>query len=395
MKAVVLSQALAARYGGAAVSEASLCSNLQKRCTTVVLCRKGALDPAFVGGFGLTGVKEVHPFEVLRLWRDPSHWLARTLSDCDILHVNGHWRWENILIALWCRRRGIPYLLQPRGMLWLGHRKVALKRLFNRLLGNRMVRGAARLVALSRFEIEQWKPYGVTEAQCVVQPNAVSGIEPPAAERPYAAPFFLYFGRLESRKNLQFLISAFARYVKDGGKADLLLVGPVERGYDRALARWARGLVVEARVKILPPVYTGKSDYLRHAIAVVYPAVGEPFGRVPFEALAVGGVPIVPIESGAAEYLRPFLANCLYPIADADALTACLRAVERRGTELDAGLAAAREWVRKELDWKPVTERVLGVYRDVLRDAEVLGGVLHEGEQLSQASALSTVSGFE
>ncbi len=384
MKVVVLSQALAARYGGAAVSEASLCSNLQKRCPTVVLCRKGHLDSAFVSGFGLTDVKEVHPFDVLRLWRDPSHWLARTLSDCDILHVNGHWRWENILIAFWCRRRRVPYLLQPRGMLWLGHRKVALKRLFNRVLGNRMVHGAARLIALSQFEVEQWKPYGVSESRCVVQPNAVSGLEPAGAERPYAAPFFLYVGRLESRKNLQFLITAFARYVKDGGKADLLLVGPVERGYDRQLTQWAKRLSVTSRVKVLAPVYgSGKSDYLRHAIAVIYPSVGEPFGRVPFEALAVGGVPIVPVESGAAEYLRPFLSMCLYPIEDADALTACLRAVERRDSEaLEAGLVAARAWVRATLDWTPIADRVHKIYEAVVEESLAHGEGVARGRDL-------------
>ncbi len=270
MKVVVLSQALAARYGGSAVSEVSLCSSLQRRCTTVVLCRKGRLDPAFTRSFGLTDVKEVDPFEVLRLWRDPSHWLARTLADADILHVNGHWRWENICIALWCLRRGIPYVLQPRGMLWVGHRKVALKRLFNRILGNRMVQGASRVIALSRFEIEQWEPYSVPEVRCVVQPNAVSGIEPAGSERPYAGPYFLYLGRLESRKNLSFLITAYARYVGDGGKADLLLVGPVERGYDQELRQAAAKCSVTGRVKILPPVYgAGVSDYLRHAVAVV------------------------------------------------------------------------------------------------------------------------------
>ena len=93
MKAIVVSHALTPQYGGPAVSEASLCAQLQKHCRTQVFCRKGALDADFVRGFGLTDVKEVHPRDVLRAWRDPSHWISRALDEADVLHVNGHWRW--------------------------------------------------------------------------------------------------------------------------------------------------------------------------------------------------------------------------------------------------------------------------------------------------------------
>lgn len=375
MKTVVLSQTLTPAAGGAAVSEASLCASLQTQCTTVVLCRKGAVDPAFVRGFGLTDVKEFTPLEVLNAWRDPQHWLCRLLQDADVLHVNGHWRWENILLAFWCERRGIPYVLHPRGMLWLGHRKVFLKKVFNRLLGNRMVQHAARLIALSQFEITQWTSYGVPSSRILVIPN---GIRPVAAQgKPPGMhfPYFLYFGRLESRKNLVFLVQAFTRYVQDGGRAKLLLVGPVERGYDVQLHRVIRRENLTSHVQILPPVYgQEKIALLNHATAVVYPSVGEPFGRVPFEALAAGSLPVVPVESGSAEYLEPYLPFSTYPIQDSHALLSCLRQIEQLSSEQRlAHLDRARGWVEKKLDWSLVTEQVLSVYRKVIAETDEAG----------------------
>src|SRR3954452_25493155 len=109
MKVIVASQALTPQYGGSAVSEASLCAELQKRCPTVILCRGRALDAAFARGFGLTDVKEATPWAVVRAWRDPQHWIARPLDDSDILRVNGHWKWEYILLASFAVRKGVPF----------------------------------------------------------------------------------------------------------------------------------------------------------------------------------------------------------------------------------------------------------------------------------------------
>lgn len=379
MKIVVLSQALTPTAGGSAVSEASLCASLQKRHPVLVLCRAGALDSAFVRGFGLTDVKQVHPREVLRAWRDPRHWLVQALSDADILHVNGHWRWENALLARFAAKQGIPYLLQPRGMLWLGHRRPWVKKAFNHLLGFETVRGASRVIALSEFEKSQWTAYGVDPARCEVLPNGIwdsapvsVGITTPRTGKKY----FLYLGRLESRKNLLFLVNAFSRYVRDGGEADLVLMGPSERGYDRRLRRAIRRQGLTDRVRLEAPCYAeAKQTWMRDALAVVYPSLGEAFGRVPFETLAAGGVPVVPRESGSAEYLEPVLPFCLYPVGDGDALLAVLRTIEHgRVPDLAQRLERIRTSLGKELHWDAITERLLRLYARVREEKPAVSG---------------------
>jgi glycosyltransferase involved in cell wall biosynthesis len=397
MKVIVVSQALNPQYGGSAVSEASLCGQLQTQCPTVVFCRSGALDAEFARGFGLTDVKEVHPFDVVRAWRDPSHWISRELDGADLLHINGHWRWENILLARLAQRKGVPFVLHPRGMLWLSHRKVRLKKLFNHYWGNWIVGHAQRLVALSRFEMEQWKPYGIDPARCEIIANGVPMPCSKPLEPILVPPFFLYFGRLESRKNLLFLVRAFAIYVRDGGSADLVFVGPAQRGYDAAISACARQEGISHRVRLLPPTYGDeKKTYLRQALAVIYPAVGEPFGRVPFETVSAGGIPLVPRQSGCAEYLAPLLPNSLYPIDDANALVCALRETERlTPAEREALLAPARLWIEQELNWKKVTQRVLRLYADVIHDSKHSRQPIHRVEHARDAGALGAVRVFE
>jgi glycosyltransferase involved in cell wall biosynthesis len=192
------------------------------------------------------------------------------------------------------------------------------------------------------------------------------------SEPPFTFPYFLYFGRLESRKNLVFLIEAFSRYRRDGGKGHLILMGPIERAYDKVLYRAIRREGLEAIVHLLAPVYgPDKTRYLKHSVAVIYPAVEEPFGRVPFESVAAGTFPLVPVESGSAEYLAPYLSGCLYPIEDKDALVSCMREIEQLSSvQRTKHLAAARSWVEKKLNWETVCAQVLGVYQSVLAESQ-------------------------
>jgi glycosyltransferase involved in cell wall biosynthesis len=105
---------------------------------------------------------------------------------------------------------------------------------------------------------------------------------------------------------------------------------------------------------------------LGQAVAVVYPCLDEPFGRVPFETLIAGSLPIVPQESGGAEYLNPVLPEAIYPTNDSDALAKRLLWAENLSEELRGKtLSAARDWVENNLDWKKISHRILELYSEV------------------------------
>jgi glycosyltransferase involved in cell wall biosynthesis len=134
-------------------------------------------------------------------------------------------------------------------------------------------------------------------------------------------PYVLYVGRLNVRKNLSRLISAFAA----ARLADfqLVLVGPSDaRNGD--LAAHAEGLGMHDRV-----TFTGRvadadlPALLRHASAFAYVSLEEGFGVPPLEAMAFG-IPVVcsdipalreTAEAGGALFAQPLdvdnIAECL------------------------------------------------------------------------------------
>ena len=150
--------------------------------------------------------------------------------------------------------------------------------------------------------LDRWP--GRDPASVVVAPNGVdegllraaAGPSDPDAERLTLArlgvsrPYVLYVGRLNVRKNLSRLISAFAA----ARLADfqLVLVGPSDAS-NGDLAAHAEGLGLRDRV-----TFTGRvadddlPALLRHASAFAYVSLEEGFGVPPLEAMAFG-IPVV------------------------------------------------------------------------------------------------------
>ena len=222
LRVLLITPGLTPKFGGSAFSESALASHLKSKCSLTVLCREGNTDEKFLSAAGLSEVKTYRPVEVLKAYFDSSHEISKQILASDILHINGHWRWENSFFAAIAERKNIPYVFHPRGMLVMNYRKIFLKRVFNWVMGNFLIKHAARIIALSQFEIGQFKLHPITEKQIAVIPN---GITPPSSMPSYRLNFpekyFLYFGRIEARKNLLFLVNAFAKYVAQGGKSNL------------------------------------------------------------------------------------------------------------------------------------------------------------------------------
>jgi len=373
LKLLFFSSGLAPEYGGAAISEASLCKALEKDAEVQIVCRQDRWNRKFVRDFGLNTPKEFSPKDFYSCWRSASHPLRDWFESTDLIHLNGHWRWEYYFVSLIADELSIPYVLHPRGMMLVGGRKYHLKRVFNFLMGNQLVKKAQKLIALSEFETEQLRRYSFDQDKVQVIPNGVCGLFPNEEnlENVDLSDHFLYFGRLEHRKNLLFLLDAYAQYLRKGGQKKLRLKGPIEHGYEQLIHRKVEELAISHHVSLLAPCYgMDKWRQLAQAVAVIYPCLDEPFGRVPFETLLSGGLPILPEESGGAEYLKSLISPAIYPTHSMDGL--CERLFWAENLTINARatlLSSAKDWVRKELDWARVSERVQKTYREALAQA--------------------------
>lgn len=359
MKILFVCSGLNARYGGPAESESALLNGLANQCKLTILCRRNLLDPRFAKQKGLERVRAFTVLDMLLAFFSLGA-IPSLFRDVSVVHLNGHWRWEYFIFARFARRSNACLYLHPRGMMWVGHRKVGLKKLFNKLIGQKLVDSAEKILVLSEFEKRHLTAYVGAVAKAEVVPNPVSVPEIPRKSAQQHK--FVYFGRLEARKNLVFLVRAYDLYQRNGGTLGLDLIGPIERSYDAVLKREIKKLRLQG-VRIVAPIFgQEKWDALRNAKGVIYPAIEEPFGRVPFEAASVGSCPIVPDESGCAEYLRPYTSFAIYDHKRPDDLARVMEYLDKNGADV-AALDALSQWIRNHLNVRAVSQRVWEIYR--------------------------------
>ena len=140
----------------------------------------------------------------------------------DVVHLMNHWTLLNAMVYRAARRAGRPYVVCPAGALQIYGHSYGLKTLYNRFIGNRIVRNAAACAAIADNEIDQFRRYGVADDRIALIPNGVDpkefrGADPEAFRRKFSigrAPFILFMGRLNPIKGPDLLLRAFSRVSK-------------------------------------------------------------------------------------------------------------------------------------------------------------------------------------
>ena len=129
-------------------------------------------------------------------------------------------------------------------------------------------------------------------------------------------PFLLYIGRLQERKNLRRLLSAYARLRKQGAEEKLVLVGKKD---------WTSGGNIQMHVNSLElensVIFTGyvpSADlpfFYNAAEAFVYPSVFEGFGLPVIEAMACG-LPVLTSYGSSLEEVAGDAALLVDPMSE-------------------------------------------------------------------------------
>jgi glycosyltransferase involved in cell wall biosynthesis len=235
------------------------------------------------------------------------------LHSFDLVHIYGFYDLLGPVVAFFCRRHGIPYVIEPLGMYRPIARSLRLKRMFHRFVGSDLVRGARFVIATSEQERKELVDGGVKDLCVVIRRN---GIEVPEniPERgtfrlqwgiPIDMKIILFFGRLVSKKSPDLLLNAFAQWCQGRSCVkDVMLVfaGPEEGdGFLSNLKAMAVKLNLKARVLFVGPLYDdAKWSAYRDADLFVLPSQNENFGNTAAEAAACGTPVIVTDRCGIA-----------------------------------------------------------------------------------------------
>jgi glycosyltransferase involved in cell wall biosynthesis len=303
-------------------------------------------------------------------------WLARHVSDFDLLHIHALFSFSTLLAAYWARRRGVPYIVRPLGTLntWgMKNRRPWLKKLSFRVLERRVLKHAARVHFTSGQERLEAETLHV-EAEAAVIPNPL----PPGSLFPSVAGRFracypqlksrriiLFLSRLDEKKGVELLLCAFASVRQQVPDALLVIAGEGEKILVRKLKVRARKLEIDSAV-LWAGFLAGddKRAALADADVFVLPSYSENFGIAVAEAMAAGVPVVVSDQVGIHHDITEAAAGVVVKCDAAPLALALIRLLN------DASLRRAmgrngRRLAQKRYSLEAVTDKVLCLYNGI------------------------------
>ena len=298
--------------------------------------------------------------------------IRNLVNDADIVHLMGHWSVLNALVYIPLRRARKPYVVCPAGALALFGRSKWLKRLYNFIVGKKIIRNASAWIAVTSAEFPHFESYGIPTSRVTVIPNGVCKEDFPVVDINAFRlskglsynPIILFMGRLNPIKGPDLLLRAFALVRDRISDYQLVFAGPDE-GMQSALVEMAKQEGVIDRVHFLGFVSgNDKSAAYHMASLLVVPSRQEAMSIVALEA-GICGTPVLLTDQcgfGEIKTINPGLEVPASPNGIADGLVRLLA----KPDELKEISFAFEKFVSERYSWNFIVERYLNLYKDLL-----------------------------
>jgi glycosyltransferase involved in cell wall biosynthesis len=221
--------------------------------------------------------------------------LSRLLAGCDAVILLNHWNALNATAYLAAKRIGVPILFCPAGALRIQGRSQWLKRLYQQLVGRRLVADAQALIATTEVEAAQFREAGIGGGRIRVIPNGIdtqpeglSALAFRESRQIPEGPLLLFMGRLNPIKGPDLLLEAFIAIADRFPEWRLVIAGRDE-GLGPALTARASEAGVLTRVHGVGHLDASESTgAYRAASLLVVPSRHEAMSLVALEAGVVG-----------------------------------------------------------------------------------------------------------
>jgi glycosyltransferase involved in cell wall biosynthesis len=295
------------------------------------------------------------------------------LRKFDLVHFYGLYDLLGPAISFYCRRFGIPYVIEPMGMNRPIDRNIRLKQLWHRSVGAKFLQNARRIVATSELEQQELIEDDYSPEKVVMRHNGVESVSNKAgfprgvfrAQHGISRdePLLLFLSRLIPRKGADVLIQAFSQACP--GSGHLVIAGPEgEAGYRAFLEKCAIDSGVAGRVIFVGPMYDdGKKAALIDSDIFALPSRYENFANVVAEAIAYD-IPVIISPSCGIRSLVQGRAGLVVPPNVNELASAIRRLLQDK--LLYAQLKAGCKAVAAELSWENLTRQMEGCYIEVL-----------------------------
>ncbi len=286
----------------------------------------------------------------------------------DLMHLHGIWM-DNQRASLCAqKKREIPVVISPRGMLdpWAVQNAAWKKRMVEHLFARESLERATCIHALCRSEAESIRSYGLQNPIAVI-PNGVVLPELPEKEPgTEGRKRLLFLGRIHPKKGLKELLQAWS--MVQGSQSSfsqdwqLIIAGWDDGGHEPELRKLVGELGIERTVEFPGPAYGADKDaLLRSADAFILPSYSEGLPMSVLEAWSYAQPVLITEFCNLAEGFEHNAALHIAP--DADSIVEGLNKLFL----LDgAGLRAlgknGRQLVEQRFTWRRIAKDMMDVY---------------------------------
>jgi len=330
--------------------------------------RVAALAPAVVVALPSLWNRFHVPRLSWKIWKT----IRRLVDEADIIHFMAHWSVLSAYVYLATRLAGKRYVVCPAGSLPLFGRSGWLKRLYNGVVGNAIIRNASGWIAVTAGEFSQFESYGIHRSRVTVIPNGVCEEDFPVTDTKAFlrvrslpdAPIILFMGRLNLIKGPDLLLQAFALLRGRLPEYHLVFAGP-DAGMLPELQKTVEREQLTGRVHFLG--YVGGADKTatyRCARLLVVPSRQEAMSIVALEA-GFCGIPVLLTDQcgfGDIRTVDPRLEVPATVLGIADGLVRLLGDQHA----LREVTPAWRDFVLRRYAWESIAPQYFALYRGIL-----------------------------
>jgi glycosyltransferase involved in cell wall biosynthesis/GT2 family glycosyltransferase len=257
----------------------------------------------------------------------PALWWEITDGEWDVVHVQSYHTFVAPLAMLRAQRLRVPYVVTFHGGGHSSRARHALRPIQRRALGP-LLRRAAQLVAVARFEIDDYgAELGVEPDRFTLIPNGAPAVAPaPARNLPHdGAIVVASIGRLERYKGHHLAVDAFPHVLRAHPDARLWIVGegPDLESLRAQVARL--GLEGNVEFRMVPPKdREAMLSLIASTSAVVSLSRFETHPLAAVEAIAAGRPLVVADTSGLRELADQGLARAVPLDASPESVAAAI-----------------------------------------------------------------------
>jgi glycosyltransferase involved in cell wall biosynthesis len=297
--------------------------------------------------------------------------LKKLVASADVVHLMGHWSMLNVLVYFLTRQTGTPYVVCPAGELPLFGRSRWIKKLFNAVIGYRVVRDAAGHIAVTPDELPAYEGYGIQAERVTVIPNGVNEAdfrpgEAAAFSQRYGlgnSPFLLFMGRLNPIKGPDLLLEAFCLVADQFPAYHLVFAGP-DGGMLDTLQQRAAEMGMSDRVHFVGYVAgQDKANAYHEADFLVIPSRQEAMSIVVLEA-GVSGTPVLLTDRCGFNEVEATGGGRVVQATVSDLAAALAEMMSKQGVLYEMG-ERLRHFVKNHFTWEHLCQRYLALYSQI------------------------------